>query len=131
MHRNASDLVNSCTPATAGKDQPRRPNHIQQHASGESFIKRGALFDRYVTRQTQPQEFLRGEPSASVADRHHDAIDAFTTDQRAQFRGQSYDTGIDEALADERRIVIHKTDDAKTGIRTAESFARDLDGERT
>src|SRR3989442_14621002 len=98
MHRNASDLVNSGTPATAGKDQPRRPNHIQQHASGESFIERGALFDRYVTRQTEPQKFLRGEPSARVADGHHDAIDAFATNQRAQFRSQSYDAGIDKAL---------------------------------
>ena len=50
--------------------------------------------------------------------------------QRSQFRGQTNNFWIDQALTDQDRIIVDKANHAKPRIGPAQCLARDLDGER-
>ena len=94
-----------------------------------ALVKRSALFDVHLSRQTQLQQLVRRQLSAPLAHRHDDAIDVFSLDDLVELLGHADHARIDQALAEQLGVSADKPDNAITGIRTVQHFTRDFDGE--
>ena len=68
--------------------------------------------------------------SAPIANRHYDAVDVLSLNQRGQFRSQADDFGIDQALSHQGGIIVDKANNSKAGVLPPQSFARNLNCER-
>src|SRR5439155_25581466 len=88
------------------------------------------LINRNRTRETEPKRLLAGKAHWPLANRHYNAVDVLSLNQRSQFRSQVDDFGIDEALSQQGRIVVDKANNSKAGVLPSQSFARDLNCER-
>src|SRR5437870_6848805 len=51
MHAGANKFIEAGPATAAGKDQPRWPNHVEQHTTGQSFVKGSAFFNRNLARE--------------------------------------------------------------------------------
>src|ERR1043166_1039452 len=126
VHDITCDSRDARLASTTGKDQPRRPNHVERDASGNALVKRRSLFNVYCSRQTQLQQLAGRQLSTPFSHRHDDAIDALALDHLVKIREEANHTWIDQALAEQFRIVTNEPRDAITRVGTFEHFARNL-----
>src|SRR6185436_14388385 len=116
VDHGARDFRDLRLASTSGEDQPRRAKHVQRNAAGNPFIKRGALFDIHVARQTQLQQLVCRQLSTTFSHRHDDTIDVLFLDDNVEILRQPNHAWIDKTLAKQFGVSADKADDAIAGI---------------
>src|SRR5215471_15573391 len=114
--------------ASLRKDQPRGPQVAGIDLAGEALVIAGALFDGNPAPEPEVQQIPDRELTAPVLDRNHNAIYIMLSNQFLQVVGHPDDFGIDQAFADQMRLVIHEAYHLEAGAAPLERCPRHLDG---
>ena len=94
-----------------GEDQPARTQVVDQDLAGHALVGRGRVLDADAG-HLRAQQLLDRQLAAAIGEADDDPIDLVPGDERGHVRRRADDPGIDDALADPRRVVVDEADDA-------------------